>query len=545
MVTARHPLAAEAGRRTLRHGGNALDAAVTAILATGVVCPYATTIGGGGLVTVWRPESSGGRSGGRGFTSDFRSEAPAAADLDAYRPRGGGTQDVTPGYVGWRLPGGVNETGHRAVAVPGSIPGLTEVHGRLGRLPWAEVVQPAIDLAERGVEVDWCSAVLQGAYLDLLLRHETTAATFLRDGRYPHRPAVVGRADVWRQPVLAATLREIAEGGASGYRHGAAGRALTAEMHRHAGLVTGADLDGYAPREAPVRQVRYRGHTVVGPAHGGVYDLMLSVLDRLDLAGHGIGSARRLHLLAEALRRCRWVEEHRLGDGSLPPDTAREAKAIAASIDPHRRDDGWKDEPWARHGAGGSAGRRGSEATAHVCAADSSGMVVSLTETILASYGSGVTTTAGVLLNNAMFAFVPVAGHANALRPGHRPQSSMSPVVVLDPTGRAVLAAGASGGPRISAAVVQIVCHVLDHGLSAQDAVAWPRIDVTDDLVLADPDLPRQIAAELAAYGHRVQHIDSDLSDLGLANPSLIARDVEGAWAAGLSPRHQTAAAGW
>jgi gamma-glutamyltranspeptidase len=128
-------------------------------------------------------------------------------------------------------------------------------------------------------------------------------------------------------------------------------------------------------------------------------------------------------------------------------------------------------------------------------------MVVSLTETILAAYGSMVTTPAGMLMNNAMFAFVPVPGFPNSVAPGHRPQSSMSPVVVVDRTGRPILAAGASGGRRISAAVMQVVIYVLDHGLPAQDAVATPRLDVVGDTVLLDDRMPDDTAAALERRG--------------------------------------------
>ncbi|MGH3898760.1 MAG: gamma-glutamyltransferase, partial [Pseudonocardiaceae bacterium] len=335
---------------------------------------------------------------------------------------------------------------------------------------------------------------MQGAYLDLLLGFQGTARTFLRDERYPHRPPMDGPGDLFRQPALAATLRELADSGFAAYVDGVAGSALVDEMSRHGGLITAADLTGYRPRPAAPHTVAYRGHTVLGPAHGGVYRLLFAVLDQLVLAEHDPLAPIRLHLVAEVIRRCRRIEALHAGDRRPAlwadhPDLARE---IAASIDPQRRDDGWHNAWWARDPTVADVGQ---EQTAHVCAVDSDGMVVSLTETILAAYGSMVTTPAGMLMNNAMFAFVPVPGYPNSVAPGHRPHSNMSPVIVVDRAGRPVLAAGASGGQRISAAVVQVVAYVLDHGLSAQDAVATPRLDVVGNTVLVDGRLPDDTAA--------------------------------------------------
>ncbi|MGH3888899.1 MAG: gamma-glutamyltransferase family protein [Pseudonocardiaceae bacterium] len=533
LVTARHPLAAEAGIDALRRGGNALDAAAAAILATGVVQPFATTIGGGGLLVALRPD-------GRVYTLDYRSEAPAAAAPDVY-----GAASAIPGLLGWAgVPGRANEIGHSAVAVPGTMPGLLTAHQALGRLPWAEVLAPAIALADSGFETDWFGALMQGTYLDLLLGFQPTARTFLREGHYPHRPPMDGPGDLFCQPALAATLRELAGSGLAAYLDGAAGQALVGEMSRQGGLITATDLAGYRPRPAAPHTVAYRAHTILGPVHGGVYGLLFAVLDQLDLAEHDPLAPTRLHLVAETVRRCRQIEELHAGDRrpALWADHPDLTMEIAASIDPQRRDDGWRHAWWAQ---GPTVTDVGQEQTAHVCAVDSEGMVVSLTETILAAYGSMVTTPAGMLMNNAMFAFVPVPGYPNSVAPGHRPHSNMSPVIVVDRTGRPVLAAGASGGRRISAAVVQVVAYVLDHGLRAQDAVATPRLDVVGDTVLLDGRLPADTAAALQRRGHRVERAEEDLSTLHFANPAAVVLADDGTMHAGVNPLHLTTAAGW
>jgi gamma-glutamyltranspeptidase/glutathione hydrolase len=533
VVTARHPLAAEAGVEVLRRGGNALDAAAATILATGVVAPFAITIGGGGLLTAVRPD-------GPGYTLDYRSEAPAATTPDIY-----GATGAVPGLLGWSgVPGRANEIGHRAVAVPGTVPGLVTAHHALGRLPWADVLAPAITLADGGYETDWFGALMQGTYLERLLRFPATARTFLRDRRYPHRPPTTGPGDLFRQPELAATLRELVGGGLAAYLDGAAGSALVAEMTRHGGLITSADLTSYQPRRATPRAVTYRSHTVLGPAHGGLYELLFTVFDQLDLAAHDARATTRLHLVAEAIRRCRRVESLHAGDRrpALWADNSDLAGEIATSIDPRRRDDSWRNAWWAQ---GPTLADAGQEQTAHVCSVDSDGMVVSLTETILDAYGSLVTTPAGMLMNNAMFAFVPVPGYPNSVAPGHRPHSNMSPVVVVDRTGRPMMAAGASGGQRISAAVVQVVSYVLDHGLDSQDALATPRLDVVEDAVLLDDRFPDDTAAELERRGHRVRRVEETLSTLHFANPAAVLIDDDGVMHAGVSPLQLTAAAGW
>jgi gamma-glutamyltranspeptidase/glutathione hydrolase len=533
LVTARHPLAAEAGLDVLRRGGNALDAAAATILATGVAQPFATTIGGGGVLTAVRPD-------GHAYTLDYRSEAPNAATPDGY-----GATSAKPGLMGWSgVPGRANEIGHRAVAVPGTVPGLITAHHALGRLPWAEVLAPAIALADGGFETDWFGALMQGTYLERLLRFPTTARTFLRAGRYPHRPPTIGSGDLFCQPELATTLHELADGGLGAYLNGVAGPALVGEMSRHGGLITAADLASYQPRSTTPHAVASRAHTVLGPSHGGLYELLFAVFNQLDLADHDPVATVRLHMVAEAIRRCRRVEALHAGDRrpALWADRLDLAGEIAASVDPQRRDDGWRDAWWAQ---GSTLADAGQEHTAHVCAVDSDGMVVSLTETILDAYGSLVTTPAGMLMNNAMFAFIPVPGYPNSVAPGHRPHSSMSPVVVLDRTGRAVLAAGASGGQRISAAVVQVVAYVLDHGHGPQDAVAAPRLDVVGDTVLLDDRFPDDTAAGLESRGHRVQRVEETLSTLYFANPAAVMIADDGTMHAGVNPLHLTAAAGW
>lgn len=530
LVTARHPVAAEAGARVLQLGGNALDASIAAMLATGVIQPFATTIGGGGLLTAAMAD-------GRVFSMDYRSEAPSGATPEMFA-----AGHITPGVFGWALPGRGNEIGHLAVGVPGAIPGYLAAHGELGSLPWQEVLAPAIELAEQGIETDWFGSLMQGMYLDQLLRYETTARTFLRAGKYPQRPATSAPGDMFRQPHLAATLREVAVGGLDAYVTGSATDALSNEMANHGGLITRADIASYRPRLAQPDEVAYHEYRVLGPVHGGIYGLLFAVLDLLDIADTDPLAPRRLHLLAEAIRRCRHVENVHAGDHRSPvwAEHPTVAAAVAATIDPDRRTDDWRDAWWAQ---GQSSAEIRLEGTAHVSVIDGDGMAVSLTETVLGAFGSAVTTPAGMLLNNAMFGFVPVPGHPNSVQPGHRPHSNMTPLVVLDQSGRPVLAAGASGGQRISAATVQVVTYVLDQRLAPQDAVNTPRLDVQGDQVLLDTNIPVTVASDLDRRGHHVRRVHDDLTTFHFANPAVLTVH-DGVIRAGLNPLHLTAACG-
>lgn len=531
LVTARHPVAAAVGARVLHRGGNALDASIAAMLATGVAQPFATTIGGGGLLTAAMPD-------GRAYSMDYRSEAPSGAAPDMFA-----VGRITPGLFGWALPGRVNEIGHLAVGVPGAVPGYQAAHGELGRLPWQGVMAPAIELAEGGIETDWFGSLMQGVYLDQLLRYETTARTFLRDGQYPHRPATSAPGDLFRQPRLAATLREVANGGLDAYLADSAADALSTEMATRGGLVTRADISSYQPRLTPPDEIAYRGHRILGPAHGGIYGLLFAVLQLLDIACTDALAPRRLHLVAEAIRRCRHVENVHAGDHQSPvwvehPTVATE---MAETIDPDRRTDDWRDAWWSQ---GQSSAEIRPEGTAHVSVIDADGMAVSLTETVLGAFGSAVTTYAGMLLNNAMFGFVPVPGHPNSIRPGYRPHSNMTPLVVLDQSNRPVIAAGASGGQRISAATVQLVTYMLDQGMAPQDAANTPRLDVHGDRVLLDANIPVTVASDLDRRGHHVQRVHDDLTTFHFANPAALTVNEDGVIRSGMNPLHITAACG-
>jgi gamma-glutamyltranspeptidase / glutathione hydrolase len=548
IITARHPLAAAAGASVLHEGGNALDAAIAGILATGVAHPFATGLGGGGLLTICQP-------GQPAVTLDYRSEASRSATCGSYEV----LADLQQGILGWQgVKDRENELGPRSVAVPGTVPGLISAHGKYGRMPWGTVVSPAIYLAESGYETDWYMTLMQSSYLNLLTQYPLTARTFLRGGTYPYRPTMLNSGDIFIQATLARTLRDLAEGQIDAYINGTLGASISeAASTSIGGLIDTQDVEAYEPRWANAPVIQFRGFKVMGPAHGGLYELLFSVLDMLPTHLYPPLSAQRLHLIIEVLRRCRQIERVHFGDRardtglagiervrSLNPK-ANLAHEVFQSIDAAKCKHDWRDAWWAvaeEHGAGGNT--PGQEQTAHVCAMDKDGMTVSLTETVLSPFGSMVTTSAGVLLNNAMFAFVPLPGHPNSIQPCSRPHSNMSPLVLRNSDDRPVLTAGASGGKWISAAVMQIVAYCCDFGMNAQSAVSMPRLDVHDEATLTDSAVPADTIDDLRRRGHSIVPVTRTLSSLYFANPSAISMDDEGNLTAGLDPMSFTSAAG-
>ncbi|HWV56372.1 MAG TPA: gamma-glutamyltransferase, partial [Longimicrobiales bacterium] len=458
--------ATRVGVEVLRAGGNAVDAAVAAAFALAVVYPEAGNIGGGGFMIV---HGAGGTVG----ALDFRETAPGLASRDMFLGEDG---EVTEHSV----------TGHLASGVPGSVAGLWQAHQRFGRLPWTELVAPAIRLAANGFPVDARFAASVRAQQRRLERFRASAALFLPGGR----PLVEG--ETWRNPELAAVLERVAERGEAGFYEGETAELIVAEMRRNGGLISHDDLASYrAVWREPVT-FTYRDHTIVSmppPSSGGVTLAMIAnQLQAYELAGHGWNSATTMHLMTEAMRRAFADRNAYLADPDFSPVpterlvSADHAAARRASISPDRATPSEVVTP-----AGAPGGPPEGNNTTHIVVADSSGTVVSLTTTINGLYGSGVTVTgAGFVLNNEMDDFTAkpgapnmfglIQGEMNVIEPGKRMLSAMTPTIVLAPDGRPLIATGARGGPRIITAVFQVLSNLIDHGMDPGTAVAAPRI---------------------------------------------------------------------
>jgi gamma-glutamyltranspeptidase/glutathione hydrolase len=533
MVVARHPLAAAAGAEVLEAGGNAVDAAVAASFASGVVQPVANTIGGGGHIVV-RPAN------GAPGAIDYRYMAPSRATSDMFEIGGASPESDLFGWHG--VKGGANEVGALAAATPGSVAGLALAIERWGGGSLADALAPAIRLAEDGFEMDWYGSLMQGIHLDMLSSYPRTAATFLRDGGAPYRPRMIGDGDVFRQPALARTLRAIAADGPHAFYEGEVADSVEREIAAGGGILEAADLAAYRPRESTPPEVPYREALVLGPLNMSIIVPLVRMLAAADLRDLPPDDPRRLHLLVEILRRARFDllrfygdEEH--GEHSWAElSSAERAEELISSIDRRRR----TEVPGPDRTPGGGRG----EGTVHLSAVDAQGTAVGLTETILGNWGCGVTTETGVLLNNGMVGFNPAPGHPNSIGAGKRPVSYMSPIVVLGADRAPALSLGASGGQKIAAAVLQVLANVLDLGMEMQDAIEAPRVDLEGEAVLLDDRFPATVEAALREMGHEVVRRAEGLATFEFANPCGIHVGQDGELAGGASQYQQTTVVG-
>ena len=520
IVAAQEARAAAVGAAMLRRGGNAVDAAVATAFALAVTLPQAGNLGGGGFLVLWLPRSgpistcpavARGASPpqaipiGRGETValNFRETAPRAARADLFlNPDGSVNRERA-----LRSP--------LSSAVPGSVAGLTQVQARYGCLPLAEVMAPAIALAERGFPVGAeLSASLQAA-APLLRADPTSARQFTKPGGAPFRPG-----DTLRQPQLAASLRCIARQGASCFYRGRLGQALVRLMLQRGGLISAADLAAYrAPWMTPL-SAPFRGHRVLTmppPSGGGATLLqLLQVLEPLDLASTGLNSAASLHPMVEAMNLAYRDRNRLLGDPdqvAMPLDRLLSGGYAAAQRQRIRAD---RHRPAAQLEAEPSPVAEGINTT-HLSVADRDGGLVALTTTLNTAYGSGISVPGGgFLLNNEMDDFTAKPGAANAyglrqggqnaIAPGRRPLSSMTPTLVLRGDGTPLLATGSPGGSRIITTVLQVLLNRLVHGLNLASAVAAPRIhsQLWPDQISIEEGLSPDTLRLLQQRGHRL-----------------------------------------
>jgi gamma-glutamyltranspeptidase/glutathione hydrolase len=540
LVTAGHALAAEAGVEMLRRGGNAIDAAVAAAWAGGVVEPWMSGAGGVGAMVV--------HHGGRQVVIDFGLRAPLAARADMYalEPEHG-----SQGQYGWpAVKGEENQVGHRAVGTPGVVAGLCLAHERFGVLPRETVMEPAIGLATGGVEADWYTSLILGLDLDVLARFPRAAALFLRDGVFPPRPSVLlSIPDRIVQRDLAGALRLIAKHGADVFYRGELARALAEDMRAHGGLIAEDDLAAYRPREhAGGARGTYRGIDVVGvpgPTGAPVIQEILNILEGYDLGR--ADAVRRLHLAAEACRRAYEDFFQHVGDPEhlrVPWDGLL-SKAYAAAV----RETLTLDrataarapvDPWA---FGGPAAGRPSHTT-HVCAADGEGNAVSATLTLGNLFGSHVVVPAtGIVLNDMMLLFDPRPGQANSIAGGKWQATPVAPTILLE-TGRLRAVLGTPGGRRIPTALAQVIVNLVDHGLGIQDAIAAPRLHAEGAEVLLDDRVAPDVVGALRAMGHHVVTAARTPCSFNFAQPNGIAVGADGALHGGADPFTPAAAVG-
>lgn len=494
VVTAQH-LATRVGVQVLKDGGNAVDAAVAVGYALAVVYPAAGNLGGGGFMTVQLAD-------GRKTFLDFREKAPLAATANMYLDKEGNVVK------------GLSTRGHLAVGVPGSVSGLELAREKYGTMKRATLLAPAIALADKGFALDQGDIDMLRTATEDFRKDPASAAIFLKkDGA----PFEVG--DTLVQKDLARTLKAISEQGTAGFYKGRVAAALVRSSQQGGGIITQADLDQYGTREMAPVECDYRGYRVVSappPSSGGVIICeMLNILEGYPLKDWGFRSAQAVHHQIEAMRHAYVDRNSYLGDPDFVKNPIARltdkayAAQIRAVIAPDKAGVSQAIKP-------GVAPHEGSNTT-HYSIADRWGNAVSVTYTLNDWFGAKVTAAeTGVLLNNEMDDFtvkigVPniyglVQGEANAIAPGKRPLSSMSPTIVSK-DGQPVMVVGTPGGSRIITAVLHTILNVVDYGMNVQEAVDAPRFhqqwlpEATNvERFALSPDTARM----LEAMGHKL-----------------------------------------
>jgi gamma-glutamyltranspeptidase/glutathione hydrolase len=513
IVTSVHELASRAGVEMLRSGGNAIDAAVATGFALAVVHPQAGNIGGGGFMLFRTAD-------GKSHFIDFREKAPAAATANMYLDAQGNVVKDS------------SLVGYRAIGVPGSVAGLIYAEKQYGKLSIEKVAAPAIKLARDGFPLAYedTQDLKKDAYL---AQFPESKRIFLRDGNF-YEPG-----EIFKQPELARTLERLAKDPDDFY-HGAMARELAAAIHKGGGLVTAEDLAAYEVKEREPVRGSYRGYDIISappPSSGGVALVeILNILEGFDLAKLGNRSGDAIHLEAEAFRRAFYDRAEFMGDpdfAKVPVAQLIDKKYAAAwrdSIDPNHASlsQTLKRPPrfneLEREAQLHSSAVREPENTTHYSVVDAEGNAVSVTTTLNDSFGARVTAEGlGFLLNDEMDDFsskpgIPngyglIQGPANAIGPGKRPLSAMTPTIVLK-DGKLFLVLGSPGGPTIITTVANVLIGIVDFSLDIEEAVNAPRFhhQWLPDQILVEDRLSPDTMNVLRSKGHKlaVRHFWGD-----------------------------------
>ena len=521
MVASDEELGSRAGLEILQKGGNAIDAAVATAFALAVVEPAAGNIGGGGFMLVRLAD-------GKAVFFDYREVAP-----------GGATRDMYVGADG-KLDSEASTLGYKSVAVPGTVAGLELALKTYGTMKLADVMAPAVRLAEEGFVI---SSKLADEFVEErrdLQRFSISRRIFLKDG------AMYRAGEPLKQPELAATLRRIAKNGASEFYRGETARMLTNDMARLGGLITMEDLANYQPKVREVLRAHYEidGHKwdVIAsppPSSGGVAVIeALNMLDGVRLKGWD--DPQSVHIMAEVMRRVFADRAVYLADpdfAKVPVDGLTSpcyAKELRATIDAARASSSKMIQAGQPHVCGMEASSAAPQEislndgphTTHFSVVDAAGNAVASTTTLNDSYGSHVTSSAGFLLNDEMDDFTTQPGvpnalfgliqsEANAVAPGHRPLSSMTPTILVR-DGKLSFVTGSPGGPRIISAVLLSVINWMRLGMDAQEAINAPRFHHQwfPDRIVMENQFSSAVQHALETMGHSTRKV----GHIGLVN---------------------------
>lgn len=507
MVATAHPLATQAGLNALEKGGNAVDAAIAAAFALGVVEPYASGVGGGGFMLVYRSDTR------QVSAIDYRETAPAK---------------TPPG-----LESAESRTGPKSVGVPGTIAGLSRALTEFGTMGLKEVMEPTIRLAEEGFPAGRLLVGMIASNRDKLAANAEAKRVYLDPG--------YREGDTVLQRDLARTYRAIAAKGPGDFYRGDLAAAIAREMERLGGRLSAKDLTNFkAVARKPVSG-NYRGHEIYSmppPSSGGVHVIeLLNIIENFDVASLGRNSTRSMQIMAEAMRRVFRDRSRFMGDpdfAAVPVSgliSRKYARALAQSIEPGRLNSGLA-LPDLRDFESGQ--------TTHISVADGKGNLVAITQTINSFFGSGIVVPGtGIILNNEMADFG--GWDANRPEPGKRPVSNMSPTIVLK-GGKPFMSVGMAGATRIISGLAQIIINVVDFRMDIQAAINAPRFHCMDGRISLESRISKRKTAELSRIGYGIDRRKAyDVYLGGAQGVVLDGRSLQG----GADPRRGGSAMGY
>jgi len=488
IVAAAHRRAAEVGAGVLAAGGDAVDAAVAVSFAIGVVEPWMSGPAAGGAMVVWRAGE------GRARVVDYGMRSPLGLDPADYPLVPGQTAKDLFAWPAVR--DDRNVQGASAVAVPGVVAGMGLAHAEYGRIPWRDLLAPAVSLAREGMLVDWFATLLITSVARALAADPDAARMFLVDGTWPLSGGWTSAFDHHLdQQAMAATLEALARNGPREFYQGDVARALVRDLRAKGSRMAEADLAGYQARIVDAQTVRYRdGRIHVAPGLTG-----------------GPTLAQALRSLEAELAPARGVP--------TPASYVAYARALDRAFDARFADMG--------DAAGIAEAAHAPSSTTHFNVVDRHGNMCAVTQTLLSIFGSRVVSpTTGLLMNNGIMWFDPEPGKPNSLGPGKRCLCNYCPVIGEAGDGRR-FALGASGGRKIIGAVLQIASFLMDHGLTLEEAFHQQRIDVTGGgKAIADRSLPQPVLDALAATMPTTTALRTNFP-YAFANPSAVLRDGE------------------
>lgn len=514
--------ASRIGAEILRKGGNAIDAAVAAGFALGVVEPNSSGLGGGGFMLIRIAKT------GETVFIDFRERAPQKSSPEMW----------TVGADG-KVVGNQKLEGGKAAAVPGEVAGLLYALENYGTMSREQVIRPAANLAKNGFYVTPTLSNDMKSQFDKLEKYPESAKVFLNQEGLPYEVD-----DLFTNPDMAKTLDIIIKNGKDGFYKGEVAEAIVKTLNKYDGLYTMEDLANYKPLVRQPVKGTYRGYEIISspsPSSGGAIVIeILNILENFDIGSLKVNSPEYLHLFSEAYKLAYADRAKYMGDSDYTPVpmkgfvSKKYAKEIAKDIDLKVSHDSKAHDPWLYE----------SEDTTHYSIADKEGNMVAITKTVNGLFGNSVVVDGyGFVMNNEMDDFVLDAGHPNSVAPSKTPLSSMSPTIVLK-DGKPFMVLGSPGATKIISTVSQVISRVIDHKMGMQDAIDAPRLwDNTSNKINVETRISDETLKQLEAMGHKTNKTSE--WDRGMGSVQGVLYKADGTLEGGADPRRDGKALGF